>query len=476
MAVVPAIPTASLMAVQDPQTREVLRAMADGIAIRNGDIGSGDNAFLSKADLTRSGYTATAVANALAKAIADGLTQPGAEMQALADALEQSILQSAAWQAMFSRLKLIDSPDSVPGSFAYNLAQEAKLRGVAIGEEVKTRSDADQASYDRVTGVIASVGQALAGIVNETSLRVNKDNALASAINTMWTAFGSNSALIQDGQLAAVNGTGATATKWNQLQAAIADPVTGQPISSAILRQDMDVTSSSVTGLKGKWGVKLDLNGYVSGVALNSGVSTGGKAESALIVVADKFAVGAPGRPDIVPFAIDAQTGLVAIRGDLVVKKSITAGSLAAKTITAASGVIGDLAVNTLQIGMNAVTVPSYISGSGGASGISAGVERYLASVTLYFADSVDMVTIFAWQASAPGDAGNVGVRISVDGATYMNWSDSGTKGGVMSHIATGKARLSAGVHTFSIYLWNGWSSGSWNVQEWSATFLGVMR
>lgn len=476
MAVVPAIPTASLMAVQDPQAREVLRAIVDGIAIRNGDIGSGDNAFLSKADLTNSGYTAAAVANTLARAIADGLTQPGAEMQALADALEQSILQSAAWQAMFSRLKLIDSPDSIPGSFAYNLAQEAKLRGVAIADEVKTRSDADQASYDRVTGVIASVGQALAGVINEAGLRVNKDNALASAINTMWAAFGNNAALIQDGQLAAVNGTGATATKWAQVQAAVTDAVTGQPISSAILRQDMDVTNSAVTGMKAKWGVKLDLNGYVAGVSLNSGVTTGGKAESSFIVVADKFAVGAPGRPDIVPFAIDAQTGLVAIRGDLVVKNSITAGSLAAKTITATSGVIGDLAVNTLQIGMNAVTVPSFIGGYGGASGVSGSQRVNIASVWLYFSQDADVATTVAWQASVPDGGTNTSAFVSVDGWEYMGWADSATKELTTTHIATGKVRVAAGWRNFSFSVGNGWGGGSWNLQAWSVLFLGVMR
>ena len=50
------------------------------------------------------------------------------------------------------------------------------------------------------------------------------------------------------------------------------------------------------------------------------------------------------------------------ITGSLIVQNTITADRLVSKTITAASGVIGDAAVNTLQIAGNAVTVPTVVS------------------------------------------------------------------------------------------------------------------
>ena len=49
---------------------------------------------------------------------------------------------------------------------------------------------------------------------------------------------------------------------------------------------------------------------------------------------------------------------IVNLDGNKITAKTISADKLAAKTITAASGVIGDLAVDTLQIAGNAVTIP----------------------------------------------------------------------------------------------------------------------
>jgi hypothetical protein len=52
------------------------------------------------------------------------------------------------------------------------------------------------------------------------------------------------------------------------------------------------------------------------------------------------------------------------ITGEGIETRSITAANMVVGTITAGSGVIGDLAVDTLQIAGNAVTVPSSVSGS----------------------------------------------------------------------------------------------------------------
>lgn len=361
MADVPAIPIASLMAVSDPQTREVLRAIADGIAIRNGNVGNGGKAFLTLDDLTKSGYTLSAVANAIARPIAEGI-KGGSELQDLGDALEDRILGSAAWRAMFTRLKLIDSPDTVIGSFAYNLLQEAKRLGVAIADEVKILVTADESNYKRTTGAITAAGDAVAGTLAETILRVNKDNAIAGAVNTMWATFGSNSALFEDGQLAAVNATGAVATKWNQVQTAIRDPITGNIVSSSAIRTDLTSTSNLVTGLSAKWGIKIDLStagkAYVTGVSLNASVSPGGVTESSFIVLADTFAIGAPGKPDIVPFAIDTTNGLVRINGNLVATGTVDASKIDTRGLT-----IKDLNGNII---LGSGTALSYGNVSGG--------------------------------------------------------------------------------------------------------------
>lgn len=388
-AIVPSINNAAIAAISDKSTREVLRSMADSMAVRNGDIGSGDNAFLTLADLGDK-KVARRFADALAPPIIAGIAVPGSTLAQLADQLQARILASAAWQNMFKRLTAITAPDTVPGSAAYMLLQEAKARAAsitrvematqgseesiaalketlttsmngnaaAIQREESARTTADSAVAEQLNTMVAETGRSFAGITEELRISTNNDNALASAINTLWARVGSNQALIQTGTDLAVNDVGATVSKFEQLQATMADINGDVTKSLAALRVDMSATSDKVAGMAAKWGVNITLGKYVSGVSLNSSVGTDGTADSSFIVLADVFAIGAPGKPDVVPFAIDAKTGLVAIRGDLFVLNSIEARSLKAKTITAESGVIGDLAVDTLQIQNNAVTVP----------------------------------------------------------------------------------------------------------------------
>lgn len=514
MAVVPSVSAAAVQAIPDRQVRDVLRAITDILAVRNGDIGSGDEAFLTLADL-KNPAIASNLARAVAAPIALGISEPGSDMEELAIELENRILASAAWQALFSRLRLIDAPDTTPGSAAYNLLQEAKARQAsvtrvevktqtvteslastkelltaAIGEnaaaivkETRARADADTATAEEISTLITNVGLSFAGVNSALSVKTNNDNALAAALNTIWAKVGSNTALVQTGTNISVNPVGSVVTKFDQLQATTLDPVTGLVAKSAALRTDMNVVNTAVDGLRGKWGVKLDLNGYVVGLSLNSGVSTGGKAESSFYVLADTFAVGAPGKSGIVPFAIDAQTGLVAIRGNLVARGSITGQHLGAYSVDrdklalkAVGGAqIDDLAVDTLKIGRNAVTVPLHVSGFGGYS-FPAGSSKQVGQVTATFPDDVEIVALVSWQAQAPGVGGNTGVELRVGGTQFHYASDSNINGYALSHATSGRARLGRGTHTFTIHFNNDWNQGTWNLARWSVTLLGVMR
>jgi hypothetical protein len=319
----------------------------------------------------------------------------------------------------------------------------------------------------------------------EQSYRVNKDNSLASAINTIWASIGGNTALIQDKQLASVNATGATATQWTQVQTAITDPVTLLPISSATIQQNLTTTTDFVTGLNAKWGVSMNLStpgkSYVAGVSLNSAVGIAGVTSSSFIVLADQFAVGSPGRPDIVPFAIDSATGLVSIRGDLVVKNSITASSMATGTITAQSGVIAQAAVGTLQIAGNSVTVPASVSGYGG--GTFTGSQSYFwtqipaGSLTVTYPVGTKVSILVTWQASAPSGGGDTRVQIRMDGATVLDSADTAYAGLTSSHVASAVVSASAGTHNFTLWFTNDWpGGGTWTLCNWAVEILGVMR
>jgi predicted phage tail protein len=62
---------------------------------------------------------------------------------------------------------------------------------------------------------------------------------------------------------------------------------------------------------------------------------------------------------------------ILRMNGSLIVENTITASKLSTKTITAASGVIGDLAVDTLQIAGNAVTISNYLEQQWGSANVT---------------------------------------------------------------------------------------------------------
>lgn len=137
-------------------------------------------------------------------------------------------------------------------------------------------------------------------ITHESSARVNSDNAVVDAISTMWAAMGDNSLLIQSGANGLVNNAGATAEKWDQVQVAIRDPETGEIISSSAVREDASVAVNKAGELEGKYSVKVDLNGYVSGFGLMS-TANNSNPLSDFTVRADRFAIGSPSGPGISP-------------------------------------------------------------------------------------------------------------------------------------------------------------------------------
>jgi hypothetical protein len=422
---VPAIPQASLQAIKDPQIRQVLTAIADGLAVRNGDVGNGDQAFLTVGDLTSDTSKARAVANALAEPLASGMNQPGTPAFNLANQLIDRILGLPEWQSLFARISLLDGPDGALGSVANLLLNEARKRGAsitevqtkiqnesesraedvktitaalgdnaaAIQEEARARVKDGESTAEKITNLATSTGKSITGINDALTVKTNSDNALASAINTIWGKVGSNTALVQSGTQIVTNNVGGVATKFDQLQATVTDPVTGLVKTYATLRDDFKVTNDKVNGMSGTWSVKLDLNGYVSGLSLNAVADPSGNQRSNMLFNVDTFAIGAPGHPEAVPFAIDAKTGLVSIKGNLVAEGSITGRQIAAVSVDrskialkAIGGAqIDDLAVDTLKIAGNSVIVGTY--DEGGSNQVNSG-STILISRTINLGDN----------------------------------------------------------------------------------------
>lgn len=109
----------------------------------------------------------------------------------------------------------------------------------------------------RLSGIDASIGTVSASVVTEQNARASADSALSSSITTLSTTVGGHTASIS-------------------------------------------TLSSSVSGLSAKYGVSLDVNGYVTGFVQNNNGSSG-----SFVILADKFAIVDPGGGSpYVPFEI----------------------------------------------------------------------------------------------------------------------------------------------------------------------------
>jgi len=269
------------------------------------------------------------------------------------DILENSITESQLFKSLGSRIDLIDADATVIASVSYRLLEEANARLVDISAEANARaaailteantraaaieeeqtirqtedeslaesitllttavddnvaaivveqtarSDADTALATSISTLVTAVDDNVAAIVVEQTARSDADTALATSITTLVTAVNDNSSAIQTEQTTRSNSDTALATSITTLQS-ISN-------SNTVAIQTESSTRSTETGeLFGKYTVKIDNNGYVSGFGLAS-TANNSTPVSDFQVRADRFAITSPAGPSInpsVPFIV----------------------------------------------------------------------------------------------------------------------------------------------------------------------------
>jgi hypothetical protein len=329
---IPSIP--SLGSIVDPDTQRALAAIKNILEVRNGDVGSGDHAFITRADLeamVKDGFSSITNNYSLgngASTSGDGTststTPPGQGTANLGNIslLQDAVANSPLFLDLGKRIKLLDTPG---------------------------------------TGVIAKVGRAQIGLAKESTQRLNNDNAIIAAINTMWGVVGNASSLIQSGQIVTVNQTAADATSWLQLQASVGG------VSTAI-REESTARANADRSLFAQYSVKIDQNGYVAGFGLSSETSTAGATTSQFIVRADRFSIGSPQGPTsaapVIPFIV--QTTPTNINGKYVAP-GVYMDTAMIRYGSIGTAQIGVAQIDTLTVAGNAITVPSttYVAPSG---------------------------------------------------------------------------------------------------------------
>lgn len=138
----------------------------------------------------------------------------------------------------------------------------------------------------RLSGIDVSIGNVTASVVTEQDARISADGALSSSISTVSTTLGT-------------------------------------------LSSSVSTLSSSVGGMAAKYGVSLDVNGFVTGYVQNNNGSSG-----SFVVVANRFAIVDPGGgTPFVPFEVSG--GVTYIKKAVIGSLAIDLPKLDRDTMTA---------------------------------------------------------------------------------------------------------------------------------------------
>ncbi|MGK7056942.1 phage tail protein [Bradyrhizobium sp. 1050_B9_N1_2] len=231
---------------------------------------------------------------------------------------------------------------------------EALNRMASIASDIAARAPLDKT--DMRSQLAARSADALAKIEEVRTVAVTTEAAYASFSTTASATWGSTTAFVQNS-------------------------------ATAIATLDGYAAAS--------WGVSVGADGVITG----SIRIDGGDSWSAVTIRADKFQIQLPGingDAPLLPFTIGTVNGLPAIGinganmyldrsifASAIVAKSITAGEIAANTVTSDSGLIGALAVKSLSLADQAVTVPIAQSLGGNVSAISPGTPQSYFSFNL---------------------------------------------------------------------------------------------
>lgn len=210
-----------------------------------------------------------------------------------------------ARQALSAKFTGVDDPTSLT---------LATLASGLLYEERTARVTQDAALASSVTALTSRMASTEAGLTTEQNTRATNDSALAQAINTAWAFTGATQAVIQSGGVLQTNWTAAQANRWNQLDAEVF--TAGGKTIRAALSEEAQVRANADGTLFGQYTVKVDLNGWVTGYGFASTVNNG-TPHAEFVVLANRFAVVAPGGAPLAPFVVD---GLVTHINAAVIK------------------------------------------------------------------------------------------------------------------------------------------------------------
>lgn len=365
--VVPAIPP--LSAIADPNTRAVLQALINGWQVRNGQSGSGDNAFLTALDIPQvvnQYFTSSSNTSS-----GGGVTGPIAPV---IDAIIREVVNSSEWLALQEKIVRIETPDWLRD--AMRIAQTDIAR--------------------KVTVLAARLGDNEAGFGEERIARVTLERSVVEAFKQMVASYGESTAAITDISSAIATYANAEANRVSQLY------VENGTYSAGIQQQQQ--VNANINGVtSAMYTLRVQAGNVVTGMSFGASTNSAGQATSNIVFSAASFAVG-NASTNVVPFTVktapwvDSQ-GVTHSAGVYITNAKI------------AQATIDNLTVTTSLIAPNAVgaasVTPLSDAGFSLANGASFGSPVTVGSVTTTDYGSGSYVATFDGYLDCTGATGS---------------------------------------------------------------------
>lgn len=197
---IPGVPVAALDSIQDQNVKQVLRAVVDGWFVRNGQSGSGDNRFVTAAELGNLSGQVGGLSQRVSSLSQskDSFLTPG-QINRIVNDLQAQILNSLLWKELGSRIDAIDlsivteqnARIAAVKKVADDLATESATRlgfDTVQGSKINTLETTTSTQATQISGLITRVGASESSIVTLNQTTATQALALTALTTRVGTS------------------------------------------------------------------------------------------------------------------------------------------------------------------------------------------------------------------------------------------------------------------------------------------------
>lgn len=216
-------------------------------------------------------------------------TRVGDSENTIVNLQQTTATQASSLTALTSRVT--DSESNITTLFETTDTQATSLTSLTTrvdGTEssIATLNETTANQATSLTTLTVALNETNSAITQEATVRANADNAIAEEVTTQVSTINASISAIQTTQKTLSDSVAALTTKTTTLQASVDD-------NTSAIETETTARVNADSSLSGKYSVKVDLNGYVTGFGLMS-TANNATPTSDFIVRADRFSIVSP--------------------------------------------------------------------------------------------------------------------------------------------------------------------------------------